>query len=243
MFIGKALLTMLGLRFGGLPGAALGLIVGHLVDMWLAEQPWAGALPWVRRDHRQRVFVESVTILAAKLAKVDGPVTAEEIRAFRSSFQLPSDLPERVGDIYNRAKETAQGFEPAARRLADQFGAAPALLAAVLDALVRIAAADGPINQAENEYLDRVSRLLGLGARSFAADAATQAGDPYAVLGVARDAPIEAVKTAWRKLSRQFHPDMLMAKGLSADQVAMATRKMAEINAAYDRILAERGAA
>jgi DnaJ like chaperone protein len=195
----------------------------------------------MRRDRRQWVFVENVTMLAAKLAKVDGPVSRVEVNAFRANFQIPEDMPERVGEIYNRAKESAAGFESAARRLADNFSSAPALLAAVLDALIRVAVADGPVNQAEAAFLERVSQMFGLGARSFTGNTEPARDDPNGVLGLDKSASMDIVKSTWRKLSRQFHPDVLMAKGLSQEQVAMATRKMAEINAAYDGILAERG--
>jgi hypothetical protein len=53
--------------------------------------------------------------------------------------------------------------------------------------------------------------------------------DPHAVLGVAPGASVAAIKAAWRRLAREHHPD------LSADAAERraATRRMAEINAAY----------
>jgi len=53
--------------------------------------------------------------------------------------------------------------------------------------------------------------------------------DPHAVLGVAPDASQATIKAAWRRLARKHHPDL-------ADNAAerrAATRRMAEINAAY----------
>jgi DnaJ like chaperone protein len=46
---------------------------------------------------------------------------------------------------------------------------------------------------------------------------------------------------AWRRLIRETHPDKLIAKGLPQEFVDLATEKMARINAAYDRIVRERG--
>ncbi len=56
--------------------------------------------------------------------------------------------------------------------------------------------------------------------------------DPHEVLGVDRDASQATVKAAWRRLAREHHPD------LAADAVARrdATRRMAEINAAYQAL-------
>ena len=57
--------------------------------------------------------------------------------------------------------------------------------------------------------------------------------DPYSVLGISRDATDDEVKKAYRKLAKQYHPD------IHPDR-AFAEKKMAEINAAYDRIIKQR---
>ncbi len=54
--------------------------------------------------------------------------------------------------------------------------------------------------------------------------------DPFLVLGLAPDSPPAAVKAAWRRLARRHHPDLAF-DDLTA---RAATRRMAEINAAYE---------
>lgn len=53
--------------------------------------------------------------------------------------------------------------------------------------------------------------------------------DPYEVLGVPRNASEEEVTKAYRKLAKQYHPDLN-----PGDEIA--AKKMSEINEAYDRI-------
>ena len=53
--------------------------------------------------------------------------------------------------------------------------------------------------------------------------------DPYKVLGVSRDASDDEIKRAYRKLAKQYHPDVNPGD-------AEAARKMQEINAAYEQI-------
>ena len=57
--------------------------------------------------------------------------------------------------------------------------------------------------------------------------------NPFAVLGLPVDATAEAIKTAWRRLARQHHPDV--ASGDKTVQQG-ATRTMAVINAAYQEL-------
>lgn len=68
---------------------------------------------------------------------------------------------------------------------------------------------------------------------------ATTGPDPYTILGVARDADERAVKRAYRKLISEHHPDRL--GDLPDDLRRRAEQRAGEINAAYERIKAERG--
>jgi hypothetical protein len=56
--------------------------------------------------------------------------------------------------------------------------------------------------------------------------------DPYEILGVPRDASLREVSSAWRRLAKEWHPD------LRGD--ANALGRMVQVNAAYEQILAER---
>ena len=54
--------------------------------------------------------------------------------------------------------------------------------------------------------------------------------DPYSVLGVRPTASEEEIKKAYKKLAKQYHPDVT---GNSPE----AAKKMQDINAAYDEIM------
>lgn len=56
--------------------------------------------------------------------------------------------------------------------------------------------------------------------------------DPYVILGVPRGAPLEEVTSAWRRLAKEWHPD------LRGD--ANAVGRMVQLNAAYEAIRADR---
>jgi len=67
----------------------------------------------------------------------------------------------------------------------------------------------------------------------------SQGPDPYAVLGVDRNADDRAIKRAYRKLISEHHPDRL--GDLPEDMRKRAESRASEINAAYDRIKEARG--
>ncbi|HXP02055.1 MAG TPA: co-chaperone DjlA [Luteibacter sp.] len=67
----------------------------------------------------------------------------------------------------------------------------------------------------------------------------TQGPDPYAILGIQRNADDRAIKRAYRKLISEHHPDRL--GDLPDDMRRRAESRASEINAAYERIKAERG--
>lgn len=60
---------------------------------------------------------------------------------------------------------------------------------------------------------------------SFGPEADVEFRDYYQTLGVARDAPAEAVKKAYRRLARKYHPDV--------SKEADAEKRMKEVNEAY----------
>ena len=58
--------------------------------------------------------------------------------------------------------------------------------------------------------------------------------DPHLVLGVPATASATAIKAAWRRLARENHPDLSAGDAVASKA---ATRRMAEINAAYQELL------
>jgi DnaJ like chaperone protein len=252
-FWGKILGGLAGFAMGGPLGAMLGAALGHAADR--GALPGLGGIPpnaaemIHRLGGRENLFSFAIVVLAAKLAKVDGPVKRAEIDAFRQMFRIPDEALRDVGRLFDQARETAAGWEPFAEKLGEVFADNKALLEDVLAALVRIARADGPVTKSEGDMLRGIHARFGLDAAAWErAKAGVPRGvhpaelqDPYAVLGLTRQASDEEVRAAWRKLMRENHPDRLAARGVPEEFIRRATAKVAEINAAWDRIKRERG--
>jgi len=110
--------------------------------------------------------------------------------------------------------------------------------------LFQIAEADGVFHPGEAAFLERVAEIFGFAPNEFrrirASHFAPEAADPYVVLGVAYDASEEEVKRTYRLLVRENHPDRMIGRGVPQEFVKLATDKLAAINVAYDKIVAER---
>jgi len=242
---GKVIGGVAGFAIGGPLGAILGAAAGHAVDKAKAAE--AAASGFGDADSRQVAFTTAVIVLCAKMAKVDGQVTPDEIAAFKKIFQIPTDEQETVGKLFNEARREATGFEPYAQQIAALFSHQPAVLEEILGALFVIAKADGVVHPNELQFVQQVAQIFGFGPHRFEQLKAIYLGsgeqdsDAYEVLGLTRDVADGDIKKTYRKLIRENHPDTLMAQGLPQEFIDLANEKMAKINAAYDRIEKERG--
>lgn len=63
--------------------------------------------------------------------------------------------------------------------------------------------------------------------------------DPYEILGLSKDATFSEIKKKYRELVKKYHPDILMGKGADEEIIQEGTKKLQEINEAYE-ILKER---
>ena len=58
----------------------------------------------------------------------------------------------------------------------------------------------------------------------------------YKILGVSRSATKKEIKSKYRQLITQYHPDKVIAKGLPEDFVDFANQRLKSINEAYNYI-------
>ena len=257
---GKIIGGTAGMLMGGPVGAMFGAMLGHAADTGQAAQfriPSFGATPtWMPSPARiaallgrkDQVFAICVVVLAAKLAKCDGPVRRAEIDAFKAQFRIPPEAAHDIARLFDQARDSAEGFRGYAVQLGESFADNLGMLEDVLASLFTVARADGPVNQPEHQFLSQVHAAFGLDQRAW--DRARGAAprqprgvddtDPYLVLGVPRSASSEELRAVWKRLMRENHPDSLAARGVPQEFVARASEKVARINAAWDRIKRER---
>ena len=249
-WIGKAVGAALGFAVAGPVGSLLGAFLGHQFDQGLLRTHASGAT--------QQLFFATTFEVMGHLAKLDGRVSEQEIRAARRVMHGMRLSPEQVLaaiEHFNTGKDAGYPLERRIAALHTKFGARPDLARAFVHIQIQAAVGGGEIRQPKRQGLWEVARGLGLSRVELAqieaavryrgGSAPRQDGmslaDAHRALGVETAASDEEVKTAYRRLMNRHHPDKLVSRGLPASMAGIAEQKTQEIRAAYDRIKAHRG--
>jgi DnaJ like chaperone protein len=189
-------------------------------------------------------FTIGVIALSAKMAKADGVVSEREVDAFKRVFQFSAEEAANVARVFDLAKQDTAGYEAYADQIAALLGDDRRLLQHVLEGLLFVAAADGALHPKEDQFLKAVAQRFGFAEneyRYFRARFVRDRDNPYDVLKLPPSASNTEIRAQYRKLVTDNHPDKLIGRGVPAEFVDLATRKLAAINAAYDSIAKERG--
>src|SRR5579883_533142 len=226
---GKVSGAAAGLFVGGPIGALVGAVAGHF---------------FLDRDSDPGVtFTIAIIALAGKMATADGIASEQEFEIFRRVFAMRPEEEKNVRRIFDLARQDMAGFEYYAGQIARIFRGNPAVLEDVLDGLFEIAKADGVLHPCEARFLEKVAEIFGFAPNEYrrirASHFAPELTDPYVILGVSYVADEEEIRQTYRRLVRENHPDSLIARGVPAEFIKLATDKLAAINTAYEKIRAE----
>lgn len=187
-------------------------------------------------------FTIAVIALGAKMAKADGLVTKAEVTAFREVFHIAPEDEDQAARVFNLARQDVAGYLDYARRIRAMFDDTGTALCDLMEGLFHIAVADGVYHPAEDDFLANVADVFGIAPAQFKALRARfvpdAPKDPYAVLGVDPNTPMEEIRKAWRAAVRDSHPDMMIARGLPEEAVRMSEKRMIDINKAWEDIQA-----
>lgn len=189
---------------------------------------------------RSVAFAIAIIALGAKMAKADGLVTKDEVTAFREVFNIPQSEEKNAARVFNLARQDVAGFEDYAKRIKSMFADNEDVLCDLMEGLFHIAIADGEFHPNENVFLERISEIFGLsktqfrGLRTrFVPDAEP---DPYHVLGLDAGATQDEIRSAWRALVRQTHPDQMIARGVPEEAIKLAEKRLIAINLAWEEL-------
>lgn len=166
---GKVLGVIFGLMFLKIPGAILGLIVGHFFDKAYSQDfnrsgGFARFFSDPKSMKQQAIFFHSLFSALGHLAKSDGKVTPKEIQiatALMDDMQLTGDTRKEAQNAFREGKardfplvDTLNTFYQACHGRRD-------ILQVFLEILIQTAFADGEVSQQEYRVLEKVAKPLG----------------------------------------------------------------------------------
>jgi len=250
----------LGLIVGGPVGALIGVLIGHQFDRGLSLGGWSSGEQFSQAA-RQQTFFETTFWVMGALAKADGRVSEEEIQAARSvmhQMQLRPEDVRRAIELFNEGKQPGGDIERQMGEFRRACGGHAQLVQTFLEVQFEIVLAKGSVTAAERALIWRIADSLGVGRaqlaqleavllaqRHFRGRARPQPGlaasDAYKALGIEPAATDKEVKTAYRRLMNQHHPDKLVAKGMPESMQEVAKERTREIRGAYELIKERRG--
>lgn len=254
-WIGKAVGGVLGFAVGGPIGSLVGVLVGHQFDEGMKG---TGAPGTYGSERIQEAFFRATFEVMGHLAKVDGRVSEEEVRVARRIMHGMQLTPEAVRVAIMHFTNGKRASFPLSQRLGELrglLGARRDLCRAFVEIQMQAAIGAGAIDDGKRRLLWQTAQVLGIdraelaqieamcrrGAERLAGDGQSLSLESaYAVLGVSADVSDREVKTAYRRLMNQHHPDKLVSRGLPESMIDVAEKKTHEIRAAYERIKSHR---
>ena len=197
--------------------------------------------------------------LVAKVAKADGKVDKfeaeligllfDDISAVFPEAQKTKDI---LKQIFNEEKDKISNIEELAHTLGNAIRRDKAKQQQFMGFLIQLAFIDGTVSQSEEDILQTIAEAFEFDPNAYHAifdqfekmmkniKPQTNIEDAYKILGVNKSDDISVIKKAYRKLVRQYHPDIIKSQGKSDEYMQEATAKTQEINQAYEMIKEKR---
>ena len=251
-WFGKLTFGTLGLFLGGPLGAIAGAALGHqLVDKpesfaGHAGRQLPGAGPGYVEQSQAAHFISLFSILG-KLAKIDGVVIKDEIvvvENFINHLQISDGEKQFARQVFNEAKDSSYSIDDFAIQLYQTSRQQPAVLLSFFNLLFQIVAADSEFHPAEEAAMKRIKDIFMISDQQFENIKAVYFNETdkyYKILNCTQQSSNQEIKSSYKKLVKDFHPDTIVSKGLPEEFTEFATKRFREIQEAYEKIEQERG--
>ena len=207
--------------------------------------------------------------MLAKLASVDGPLSAQELDSFTKTldrvFTLKKKKRKEAIKLFQTSAQSPATFQFHAAQFQSYFQHQVPVLEGRVDILCSLAASDGTVNRSEESIIRSAAAIFGIREERYFQIlsqyvAVERRADPnqgnsneavggrvapgewhYVTLGCTKsDSEIE-IKKQYRRLVSEYHPDKIVSKDLPSDFIEFAHKKFRDIQSAYETVKRERG--
>ena len=193
--------------------------------------------------------------LVAKVAKADGRVQELEAQLIGIMFDdISAIFPDKaktrdiLKEIFNEEKERDDDTQEIAQALNKLLGRSRLKRHQFVEFLIQLAFVDNGISSDEDRVLREIVQELDITPAEYSAMVARFENmlknrqetmtlqEACKILGVNESDDMSLIKKTYRKLVRQYHPDIIKSQDKDEAYIEEATAKTQEINQAYDII-------
>lgn len=213
----------------------------------------------ISKESLQKSDLGLFVALVAKVAKADGKVDALEAELIgimfddiSAIFPEPQKTKDILKEIFNEQKDRFDNLEEIAQTLGHAIKRDRTKQHQFMGFLIQLSFVDGEVSKSEEEILAAIAEAFEFDPNAYHAifeqfekmihniKPKANIGDAYKLLGVNESDDIDTVKKAYRKLIREYHPDIIKSQGKDDAYMQEATAKTQEINQAYEMIKAHK---
>lgn len=213
----------------------------------------------VSKESLQKSELGLFIALVAKVAKADGRVDALEAELvgimfddISAVFPEPHKTKDILKEIFNEHKNRSHDLREIALTLGNTIKRDKNKQHQFMGFLIQLAFIDGEVSKSEEEVLASIAEALRFDPNAYHAifdkfekmvhniKQKANINDAYKILGVNESDDMNTIKKAYRKLIREYHPDIIKSQGKDDAYMQEATAKTQEINQAYEMIKAHR---
>ncbi len=248
-WLGKVIGGTIGFAIGGPLGAIAGAVFGHGFDKNEAKYLYEDPSRLSQSEESQFTFFVASFSMLAKLTKVDGRISREEIASIErfmiQDLGLNAASRKIAIDIFRAATNSHETFEDYAVQFYSVFRYEPQIIELMIDILLRVAVADAGLNANEERLILSAVRIFHFSEQAYhrvkSRYVKSESNQLYDILKSDKNDPDHVIKSNYRKLVSEYHPDKIASKGLPEEFNQLAEKKFREIQQAYESVKKERG--
>ena len=169
MVWGKVIGALAGYLFLRLPGAIIGVLIGHWFDRGMAQdfasRGGFGQFMSGKRDaDKDALFLYTLFAVMGHLAKAKGRVTERDIAQaseLMDRFRLDSEARGEAQEAFREGKQATFPLEDTMKRFRESFYGNREVFQVFMEQLMALALNDGVLDRGEHEVLVNVGKALG----------------------------------------------------------------------------------
>jgi len=232
----------LGWSFGGPIGAIIGVALGSVVDAMSDSERSTYERAYSRGQTQSGDFEVSLLILASVVIKADGKQDQRELDFVRQQF-VGMYGKERANHAFKLFKNISKQDIPlhhVCLQIRQMMNHASRLQ--LIHFLFGIAKADGLVSEKEISAIHTIANYLSISHLDFESIKAmfySSSENAYKILEITKDASVDEIKMAYRKMAKKYHPDKVTHLG--EEHQKGAEEKFKQVQEAYEQLQKERG--